>query len=59
MKQSLTPDSSALVVVLDERWLKNIYRDLDQVHARGVIANEIASKMSVTIGENSRGKGQT
>jgi uncharacterized membrane protein len=44
MKQSLTPDSSALVVVFDERWLKDVYRDLDQATARVVIANEIVSK---------------
>ncbi len=44
MKQSLTPDCSALVVVLDERWLKDVWRDLDRANARVVIANEIASK---------------
>jgi uncharacterized membrane protein len=44
MKRSLTPDSSALVVVLDDRWVKDVERDLNQAHAREVIANQIASK---------------
>jgi uncharacterized membrane protein len=44
MKQSLTPDSSALVVVLDDRWVQDVERDLNQAHARAVIANQIASK---------------
>jgi uncharacterized membrane protein len=44
MKQSLTPDSSALVVVLNDRWVKDVERDLNQAHARAVIANQIASK---------------
>ena len=44
MKQALTPDSSALVVVLDDRWLKDVEHDLNQAHARAVIANQIASK---------------
>jgi len=44
MKQSLTPDSSAVVVVLDDRWVKDVERDLNQANARSVIANQIASK---------------
>jgi uncharacterized membrane protein len=44
MKQSLTPDSSAVVVVLDDRWVKDVERDLNQANARAVIANQIASK---------------
>jgi uncharacterized membrane protein len=44
MKQSLTPDSSALVVVLEDRWVQDVERDLTQAHARAVIANQIASK---------------
>lgn len=43
MKESLTPDSSALVVVLDDRWVKDVERDLNQANARAVIANQIAS----------------
>jgi uncharacterized membrane protein len=43
MKQSLTPDSSALVVVLDDKWVKDVERDMNQAHARSVIANQIAS----------------
>jgi uncharacterized membrane protein len=44
MKQSLTPDSSALVVVLDDRWVQDVERDMNQAHARAVIANQIANK---------------
>jgi uncharacterized membrane protein len=44
MKQSLIPDSSALVVVLDNRWVKDVERDMNQANARQVIANQIASK---------------
>jgi uncharacterized membrane protein len=42
MKQSLTPNSSALIVVLDDRWVNDVQRDMDQAHARAVIANKIA-----------------
>jgi uncharacterized membrane protein len=44
MKQSLTPDSSALVVVLDDKWVKDVEKDMNQANARAVIANQIASK---------------
>ena len=44
MRQSLVPDSSALVVVLEDRWVKDVQRDMNQVNARQVIANQIASK---------------
>jgi uncharacterized membrane protein len=44
MKQSLTPDSSALVVVLNDRWVQDVERDLNQAHARAVIASEVAAK---------------
>jgi uncharacterized membrane protein len=44
MKQSLTPDTSALVVVLEDRWVQDVERDLNQAHARAVIANQIASR---------------
>ena len=44
MKQSLTPDSSALVVVLDDRWVQDVQRDMQKAEARQVIANQIASK---------------
>ncbi len=44
MKQSLIPDSSALVVVLQDRWVKDVQRDMNQANARRVIANQIASK---------------
>jgi len=42
MKQSLTPDSSAIVVVLDDRWVKDVDHDLRQAQAREVIASQIA-----------------
>ena len=44
MKESLTPDSSALVVVLDDLWVKDVEHDLNQAHARAVIASKIAGK---------------
>src|SRR5262245_44741240 len=44
MKQSLTNDSSALVVVLEDKWVKDVERDMSQANARAVIANQIASK---------------
>jgi uncharacterized membrane protein len=42
MRSSLTPDSSALVVVLNDRWVQNVERGMNQAHARAVIANQIA-----------------
>ena len=44
MKQSLVPDSSALVVVLNDKWVKDVEKDLNQAHARAVVASQIASK---------------
>jgi uncharacterized membrane protein len=44
MEQSLTPDSSALIVVLYDRWVQDVQRDMNQADARQVIANQIASK---------------
>src|SRR5262245_48299118 len=43
MKESLIPNSSALVVVLDDRWVKDVERTLQQAQAREVIANQIAN----------------
>ena len=37
MKQSLVPDSSALVVVLEDKWVQDVERDLNQAHARAVV----------------------
>jgi hypothetical protein len=42
-RQSLTPNSSALIVVLNDRRVNDVQRDLDQAHARVVIANQIAA----------------
>jgi len=44
MKQGLTNDSSALVVVLDDRWVNDVERDLNKANARAVIANQIAGQ---------------
>jgi uncharacterized membrane protein len=44
MKQALVPDSSALVVVLNDRWVQDVERDMRQAQAREVIANQIANK---------------
>jgi uncharacterized membrane protein len=44
MKQSLVPDSSAVVVVLDDYWVQSVQRDLDQAQARQVIASQIAGQ---------------
>ena len=42
MKQSLTPDSSALVVVLEDKWVADVDKDMRQANARAVIASKIA-----------------
>jgi uncharacterized membrane protein len=42
MRASLTPNSSALIVVLDDKWVQDVSRGLTQAHARAVIANQIA-----------------
>ena len=44
MKASLVPDTSALVVLLDDQWVQAVERDLRQAQARDVIATQIASK---------------
>ena len=44
IKQSLKPDSSALVVVLYDRWVKDVERDMRQAQARQVIAHQIAGQ---------------
>jgi uncharacterized membrane protein len=43
MRASLTPDSSALVVVLEDKWLKDVEHGMQQAQARAVIANQIAT----------------
>ncbi len=42
MRSSLTPNSSALVVVLDDKWVQDTEKSLNQAHARAVITNQIA-----------------
>lgn len=44
MEQSLVPDSSALIVVLYDRWVQDAQRDMKQANARAVIAHQIARK---------------
>jgi uncharacterized membrane protein len=46
IRSSLTPDSSALVVVLEDRWMKDVEKDMNQAQARSVIASQIASGTS-------------
>ena len=48
IRASLTPDSSALVVVLEDRWMNDVERDLKQAQARAVIASQIAGGGSGT-----------
>jgi uncharacterized membrane protein len=43
MRASLTPDSSALVVVLEDKWVKDVEHGMQQAQARAVIANQIAT----------------
>jgi uncharacterized membrane protein len=43
MQSSLTPNSSALIVVLADRWVSDVEKGLNQANARAVIANQIAS----------------
>jgi uncharacterized membrane protein len=44
MKNSLTPNSSALIVVLYDKWASDVQRDMKQAQARQVIAHQIAGK---------------
>jgi hypothetical protein len=41
MKNALTPNSSALVVLLDDRWVNDVERDMRQAKARQIIASQI------------------
>jgi uncharacterized membrane protein len=43
MRSSLTPNSSALIVVLNDKWVQDVSRDLNQAHARAVIASQVAT----------------
>jgi uncharacterized membrane protein len=43
MKQALVPDSSAIIAVLDDRWVQDVEKDMRQAQARDVIANQIAA----------------
>jgi uncharacterized membrane protein len=44
MEQALTPDSSAVIVVLYDQWMKDVQKDMNQANARQVIANQITPK---------------
>jgi uncharacterized membrane protein len=43
MKQALVPDSSAIIAVLDDRWVQEVEKDMRQAQARDVIANQIVA----------------
>jgi len=43
MKASLTPGSSALAVVLDDRWVQDVEKGLRQAQARKVVAEKITA----------------
>ena len=43
MKTSLTPGSSALAVILDDRWVQDVEKGLKEAHARSVVADQIAT----------------
>ena len=43
MKASLTPNTSALIVVLDDVWVQSVERDMSQADTRAVIASQIAN----------------
>jgi len=43
MKTSLTPGSSALAVVLEDRWVQDVEKGLKQANARQVVAEKIAT----------------
>jgi uncharacterized membrane protein len=51
IKKSLTPNSSALIVVLDDRWVKDVQRDMEQANARQVIASQIRPRSTGTTGK--------
>jgi uncharacterized membrane protein len=44
MKESLTPDSSAFIAVIEKRWVQDMERSLRQAQARQVIASDIAAR---------------
>ena len=43
MKTSLTPGSSALAVILEDRWVQDVEKGLREAHARQVVAEKIAA----------------
>ena len=51
IEKSLTPNSSALIVVLDDRWVTDVQRDMDQANARQVIASQIRPRSTGTTGK--------
>jgi uncharacterized membrane protein len=46
MKSSLTPGTSALAVVLDDRWVKDVQKGLEKAQARQVVAERITGTAS-------------
>ena len=51
IEKSLMPNSSALIVVLDDRWVKDVQRDMEQANARQVIASQIRPRSTGTTGK--------
>ena len=51
IEKSLMPNSSALIVVLDDRWVKDVQRDMEQASARQVIASQIRPRSTGTSGK--------
>ena len=49
MKASLTPGTSALIVVLDNRWVQDIQKGLQQTQARHVVAEQIANGSAAAV----------
>ena len=43
MRTALTPNSSALVVVLEDKWVNDVQRGMRQATVRDVIASKIAA----------------
>jgi uncharacterized membrane protein len=48
MTDSLTPGSSALAVVLEDRWVQDVEKGLQQAQARQVVAEKIAGGSTVS-----------
>jgi len=52
MKASLTPGTSALIVVLDNKWVQDVDKALRQASARHVVAAQVATGQTTAPGAN-------